>query len=161
MILKFVWNIRRIYRILFQGCLGGRVTGMDLIVTDKNGIEVKCLYYGYKKENLVSNSKTLQCGDVLTVSNQGKYIVGVGWFVLISVNEKIKDYMWVKKLEEAINSDKVMPIIDCMLDYFNLSFQLDKALESRNKQLFLSLSEKKKELSFLYDRISGKIPVGS
>jgi hypothetical protein len=134
---------------------------MDLIVTDKKGIEIKCLNYGYKKESLVCNSKTLQYGDVLTVSNQGKYIVGVGWFVLISVNEKIKDYMWVKKLEEAINSDKAMPIIDCMLDYFNLSFQLDKALESRNKQLFLSLSEKKKELSFLYDRISGKIPIRS
>jgi hypothetical protein len=134
---------------------------MDLIITDKNGIEVECLYYGYKKENLVSHSKTLQCGDVLTVSNEGKYIIGVGWFILISVNEKTKDYMRVRELEGAIDSGKAMPIIDCMLDYFNLSFQLDKALESRNKGLFLSLAEKKKELSFLYDRMSGNVPVGS
>jgi hypothetical protein len=134
---------------------------MDLIVTDKKGIDVECLSYGYKKENLVTKSKTLQCGDVLTFSNQGKYVVGVGWFILTSVNEEIKDYMWVSELEEATNSNKAMPIIDCMLDYFNLSFQLDKALESRDKQLFLSLSEKQKEISFLYDRISGKMPVGS
>ncbi|AZV41329.1 hypothetical protein BAOM_0697 [Peribacillus asahii] len=133
---------------------------MDLIVSSENGIKVECLEYGYKKENLVSHSKTLQCGDVLTVSNKGKYVVGVGWFVLISVNKKIKDYMWTKELEEAIHSNKTMPIIDCMLDYFNVSFQLDRALESRNKQLFLSLSEKKTKLSFLYNRISGKLPVG-
>ncbi|RID81831.1 hypothetical protein D1953_19780 [Peribacillus asahii] len=133
---------------------------MDLIVSSEKGIKVECLEYGYKKENLVSHSKTLQCGDVLTISNKGKYVVGVGWFVLISVNKKIKDYMWIKELEEAIHSNKAMPIIDCMLDYFNVSFQLDRALESRNKQSFLSLSEKKTKLSFLYDRISGKLPVG-
>ena len=43
---------------------------MDAIVAAKNGIEVQCLYYGYNKDNLVSNSKTLQHGDILTILNQ-------------------------------------------------------------------------------------------
>ena len=58
-----------------------------------------------------------------------------------------------------MNSNKLMSIIDTMLEYFNVSYQLDKALELRNKQLFLNLFEHKKESSFLYDRIAGKIPV--
>lgn len=135
---------------------------MDLIVAAKRGIEVECLSYGYKKENLVTKSKTLQCGDVLAFSNQGKYVIGVGWFILTSINEEErKEYLFVGELEEATTAKKAMAIVDCMLEYFNLSFQLDKALETRNKQLFLNLSKKQKEISFLYDRISGKMPVGS
>lgn len=132
---------------------------MDAIVAAKNGIEVQCLYYGYNKDNLVSNSKTLQHGDILTILNQKRYVVGVGWFILISINEKIKEFMSAKELEKAMNSNKLMSIIDTMLEYFNVSYQLDKALELRNKQLFLNLFEHKKESSFLYDRIAGKIPV--
>lgn len=134
---------------------------LDLIVRDKSGIVVQCLYYGYKRENMMSNSKTLHCGDVLTVSNQGKYVLGIGWFVLISVNGEITDYVRTAELEEAINSDKALPVIDLMLDYFILSFQLDKSLELRKKELFLSLSEKQKELSYLFLRISGGILAGS
>jgi hypothetical protein len=132
---------------------------MDAIISAKEGIEIQCLYYGYKKENIVSSLKTLQYGDILTVLNQKRYVVGVGWFVLISINEKTKDFMLVRELEEAMNSNKMISIIDTMLEYFNLSYQLDKALELRNKQLFLNLLENKKESSFLYDRISGKIAV--
>lgn len=110
---------------------------------------------------MVSNSKTLYYGDVLTVSNQGKYIIGIGWFVLICVNGQIKDYVRTAELEEAINSDRVLPVIDLMLDHFILSFQIDKALERRNKELFLSLLEKQKEASYLFKRISDKLPTGS
>ena len=136
-------------------------TKMDLIVAANKGIEVECLYYGYKKENLVSNVKTLQFGDVLTISNKGKYVVDVGWFVLITVNHSIKEYVSALDLEASISIENIMSPIDCMLEQFHISYQLDKALESRDKQKFIHFSEKKKELFFLYDRISSKEKVAS
>ncbi len=107
---------------------------------------------------MVSSSKTLYYGDILTVSNLGKYILGIGWFVLIKVNGQMKDYVRIVDLEKAIDSNKVQSVIDVMLDSFTLSIQIDNALELRNKEQFLSLSKKQNESSFLFKRISGKIP---
>nr|WP_295973549.1 IDEAL domain-containing protein [uncultured Bacillus sp.] len=132
---------------------------MDFIVAAKNGIDVECLYYGYKKDDMISKPLTLQFGDTLQIENQGKYIVGVGWFVLITINNKVKQYVCAEDLEEYIRTNDTVSPVDCMLDYFNLSYQLDKALENRDKAAFLSLTGKKSELSALYDIISGKIPV--
>lgn len=131
---------------------------MDLIVRDKNGIEVQCLYYGTKRDNMVSSSKTLYYGDILTVSNLGKYILGIGWFVLIIVNGQTKDFVRIVELENAIDTEKVQSVIDVMLDSFALSIQIDNALERRNEEQFLNLSKKQNESSFLIKRISGKLP---
>lgn len=134
---------------------------MDFIVAAKNGVEVACWYYGYKKEDLVSNKKTLQYGDKLKIENEGKYIIDVGWFVLITINGKAKEYMAAADLQEYIQENQVVSPLDCMLDYFALSYQLDKALENRDKDTFLSLSEKKKELSELYHIVTGNTIIHS
>jgi hypothetical protein len=134
---------------------------IDLIVADQFGIDIQCLYYGYKKENLVCNSVSLKQGDLLEITNQGRYIVGVGWFVLIRINNKIEEFMWVKELEEAIHVEKIMNSTDCLLQYFSVSYQLDQSLACRNKEKFLSLLGRKKELSFLYDQLCGKVLVES
>lgn len=129
---------------------------MDFIVAAKKEIEVECLYYGYKKEDLVSNKKTLYFGDRLTIENKGRYIVDVGWFVLITINNNVKEYMSASELEGYIHTNEVVSPIDCMLEYFNMSYQLDKALENRDKITFLKLSEQKKEVSAIYDMITEK-----
>lgn len=134
---------------------------VDLIVADPNGINIQCLYYGHKKENLVCNTVTLKHGECLSITNQGKYIIGVGWFVLIETNNNTKEFMYVKDLEEAIHVGKVMSYIDCMLEYFNVSYQLDQSLASWDKEKFLSVLERKNELSFLYDQLCGKVLVES
>jgi hypothetical protein len=122
---------------------------------------VQCLYYGYKRENVVSSSKILNYGDILTISNEGKYVLGIGWFVLIIINGEIKDYVRTVELEKAIDSNQAQSLIDLMLEFFILSHQVDKALEDRNKELFLSFSKNHKESSYLFERISGKIPAKS
>lgn len=134
---------------------------MDFIVAAKKEIEVECLYYGYKKEDIVTNKKTLSFGDRLTVENKGRYIVDVGWFVLITINNRGKEYMSASDLEEYIHANEVVSPIDCMLEYFNLSYQLDKALENRDKTTFLKLSERKKEVSAIYDMINEKTIIHS
>lgn len=40
---------------------------VDLIAADQKGINIQCLYYGYKKESLVCNSVFLKQGELLTI----------------------------------------------------------------------------------------------
>jgi hypothetical protein len=88
---------------------------LDLIVSEKSGIVVQCLYYGYKRENMVSRTKTLHYGDTFSVSNQGKYVFGIGWYVLIIINGESKECVRIIQQEEAINYNKDKFIIDLML----------------------------------------------
>ncbi|MEH7123941.1 hypothetical protein V7122_05425 [Bacillus sp. JJ1532] len=131
---------------------------MELIVKDKNGIIAECLYYGYKRENMVSGFFPLQYGDLLTISNHGKFVFGIGWFIFITINESKKEFLFMPDLEAAIHSKKLESCIDIMLDYSLSTFYLDKSLASRNKELFLTLSNKLKESSFLLHRITNKFP---
>ena len=134
---------------------------MELIITDKMGLVVQCLYYGYNQDNVVSKSKFLHYGDILSVTNEGKFVQGIGWFVLVIVNGESKEYVRTVELENAIDSNKAQAILDLMLDSFIVSYQLDKSLENRNKEHFLSLSKKQKESSYLFERIAGKVPATS
>lgn len=134
---------------------------MDIIINEKTGIPVRCLYYGTRQENMVCRSKILKYGDIITISNQGKYVLGIGWFIFISVNGQVKDFVRAADLEKALETDKALPVVDVVLDYFELSLQIDMALEHRNKELFLSLSNKQKETSYLFDKITGKLLPGS
>ena len=121
---------------------------------DKNGFTVQCLYYGSKRENMVCGSIDLHYGDILTISNQGKYVYGKGWFILVTINGTIKEFVFMPELEELINTNKVQTGIDVILDYSISSFYLDKSLVHRNKELFLSFTSKLKESTFLLHRIT-------
>jgi hypothetical protein len=134
---------------------------LELIINDKMGLVVQCLYYGYNLDNVVSSSKFLHYGDILSVTNEGKYVLGIGWFVLVIVNGESKEYVRTVDLENAVDTNKAQAILDLMLHSFIVSYQLDKALENRNKEHFLSLSKKQKESSYLFKRIAGKIPANS
>lgn len=112
----------------------------------KSGIKVKCLYYGSKLENMVSAIQVLNYGDKLLITDEGKYVFGIGWFIQIIVNEEEKNFVLVKELEEAIMSQNLQSIIDLLLEYTILSFQLDRALEFRQEELFLSILKKYQDM---------------
>ncbi|USK34069.1 hypothetical protein LIT25_01010 [Bacillus sp. F19] len=124
------------------------------VVTNKNGIKVQCLYYGNKQDNIVSGVETLKYGDILTVADYGKYVFGIGWYILIIVNEEINSFVPIKIPEEAINSNNIQLMIDLVTEHISLSYQLDKALEYKNKELFLCISNKHRHLQSLMEKIS-------
>lgn len=139
----------------------GEIKVDHLIVADQNGIQIQCLCHGYKKENLVCRSIYLKQGQLLTIKNRKKYIVDTGWFVLVQINHDHEEFMFAEKLEEAIHSGKIMNEVDCLLRLFSVSYELDRSLASRDKEQFLKLSAAKNELTFLYEQLCGKVPVGS
>lgn len=109
---------------------------------------------------MVSGFIHLQYGDIMTITNQGKFVYGTGWFILITIKDSIKDFVFMPELDEAINTNKLQTGIDVMLDHSISTFYLDKSLVHRNKELFLSLSTKLKESSFLLHRITNNFPSG-
>jgi aspartate carbamoyltransferase regulatory subunit len=128
------------------------------VVTNKNGIKVQCLYYGNHQDNAISGIQTLKYGDILTITDYGKYVFGIGWHILIIVNEKTNNFVPINILEDAINSNNIQLIIDLVTEHITLSYQLDKALECKNKELFLCISNKHRHLQNLMDKISFNTP---
>lgn len=127
---------------------------------DKEGLTLQCLYYGSKRENMVSGFIHLQYGDIITISNHGRFVFGTGWFIFIMINDSMREFALMRELEDAINTNRLQTGIDVMLDHSISIFYLDKSLVHRNKELFLSLSTKLKESSFLLHRITNNFPSG-
>lgn len=131
------------------------------IVADPNGVHVQCLRHGYKKENLVSHSLFLKHGDLLTIRNRKKYIVDVGWFVLVRINDLQEEFMPADELEKAMQNERILNEIDCFLKLCSVSYYVDQALACRNKEEFIQLSAARNELAQLYAQLSGSMLVGS
>lgn len=102
---------------------------------------------------MVSGFLQLHYGDLLSISDQGKFVFGMGWFIFITINQSKNEFVFMPDLELAIHSNKVQSCIDIMLDNSIITFYLDKSLAHRNKELFLSFSNKLKESSFLLNKI--------
>jgi hypothetical protein len=123
--------------------------GTYFIVSISEGLKVDCLYYGYKKENAIRKIQEIEQGDILEIMDQGKFIIGIGWYVLILINYKERVYVSIRELENAMETKEIQTLIDLELEYYYLSYQLDNALDSRNEKLFMMVSTKYKELVFL------------
>jgi len=129
----------------------------NLIVADEQGIQIQCYAHGYKKENLVCHSIVLKHGDLLTITNRKKYIVDVGWFVLVKINHHKEEFMFVQDLEESVGNGKMMDEIDCMLNLLSTSYYLDQALAHKNKEEFLKYSSIRNRISILFERLCEKV----
>lgn len=133
----------------------------NIIVADKKGVHIQCFTSGNKKENLICHSAFLNYGDILTITNRRKYIVNVGWFILIKINNNKEEYMLVKELDDAITNEKILDEIDFMLKLSSISYYLDQSLISKNKDEFIKYSTIRNELMSLYEQLNGKILIES
>jgi hypothetical protein len=122
------------------------------IVSIPEGLKLDCLYYGYKKESAIRNIQEIKQGDIFEVMDQGKFITGIGWYVLILINSQDWEYVSIRDLENAMESKGIQTLIDLELEYYYLCYQLDNALDSRNRNLFMRISKKYKELVSLKEK---------
>ncbi|WP_077213074.1 hypothetical protein [Bacillus dakarensis] len=120
--------------------------GSYFMVTDSDGIRVECIHYGYKKENAIRSIQKLKKGDIVKVRNQGKFICGIGWYILIVINNKEKMFVYIKNLENAMESNQLQSLLDLELEKYYLGFLVDNALDTRNRDLFMKVSHKYREI---------------
>ncbi|MED3763594.1 hypothetical protein [Ureibacillus terrenus] len=129
----------------------------NFIVADNRGIEFQCFCQGYKKENLVLHPVFLEQGDLLTITNRKKYIVDVGWFILVKINDSQEEFLPVDELEEAMTNEALLDEIGCMLKMLSISYYLDQALAIRNKKEFIKYSSIRNKFATLYERLCEKV----
>lgn len=119
------------------------------LVTTTEGFQLECLFYGNKKENVIKRLRDINQGDFVELTNWGKYINGIGWYIYIILNKRERLFVFYKNLEQAIETGVMKSLVDLQLEYSILCYQVDKALETRNRKLFLYASKKYNELFIL------------
>ncbi|SDZ30825.1 IDEAL domain-containing protein [Evansella caseinilytica] len=115
---------------------------------------LECLYYGNSKENAVRSFQEMRQGDLLEVMDQGKYIIGIGWYVMITINSKETVYISIQQLEKAIQEKKIYTLIELELEYCCLKYQIDQALDCKNKELFMKAAKEYKKFLSLKEKSS-------
>lgn len=127
--------------------------GTYFIVSHHAGIELSCLYYGNRKERAVRNIEKTKQGDILEIMDEGRFLVGGGWYILVNINNQYGVFASIKELEEAMESGKMQPLLDLELEYFYLKYQVDQALETKNKSLFMKVTEEYKDFLLLKEKV--------
>jgi hypothetical protein len=104
-----------------------------------------CLHWGHDREDMIKSEYHFQLKDQLRILNHCKYIHEVGWFVLVNINHTKKEFIYLKQLEEAINSEMLRRTVDVMLEFSITSFYVDQSLLEGNKDSFMLHASKLKE----------------
>lgn len=133
--------------------------GSYFMVTASEGLRVECVHYGSKKENAVQTVEKIKKGDIVKVKNQGRFICGIGWYILILVNNKVKMFASFKDLENAMETNQIQSLLDLELEQYCLGFLVDSALDTRNKDLFMKVSQKYKDLVLLLKEYKVAFPL--
>jgi hypothetical protein len=105
-----------------------------------------CLHWGHDREDMIKSVYHFQLKDQIRMLNHCKYIHDVGWFVLVSINQNKKEFIYLKHLEEAISSNTVRRTVDVMIEFSIASFYVDQSLRERNRDRFMQHALKLKEL---------------
>jgi hypothetical protein len=77
----------------------------------------------------------LHKGDIITVTEERKYVDSLGWLFLVM----IKDYsffMFVDEIEEFISSKKITSLLDMELRMNYLEYKVNESLDGLNKEQF-------------------------
>lgn len=116
------------------------------IVTQSEGIVMDCLHWGHDRGDMIKSEYHFKLKDQLRILNHCKYIHDVGWFVLVNINQTKQEFIFLKHLEAAINSEVLRRTVDVMLDFSIASFYVDQSLRERNRDSFMLHTTKLNEL---------------
>jgi len=79
-------------------------------------------------------------GDVWTITNNRKYVDGLGWYCLIDINNEFQFFIYVDDIQELHVKGSICSIWDLDLKINHLNFKINEALDTHDREVFLSLS---------------------
>lgn len=79
-------------------------------------------------------------GDIWTITNNRKYVDGLGWYCLIDINNEFQFFIYVDDIQELHAKGSIYSIWDLDLKINYLNFKINKALDTHDREAFLSLS---------------------
>ncbi|MDG5789089.1 hypothetical protein QA612_16655 [Evansella sp. AB-P1] len=123
--------------------------GNYFIVSNTEGLNLLCIYYGNKKSNVIRNKEKISQGDILEILDEGKFILGLGWYVLVIINNEQSVFASISELEKGMEKKELQSLIDLELEHNYLKYQVERALILKNKELFKNVINQYKDFHFL------------
>ncbi|TRZ38048.1 hypothetical protein CEQ21_21790 [Niallia circulans] len=77
----------------------------------------------------------LHKGDIITVTEEKKYVDSLGWLMLVMIND-YSVYMFVQELEDFIDEEKIVSVLDMELKRNYLQFKVNESLDTLDKEGF-------------------------
>ncbi|MGP7815657.1 hypothetical protein [Niallia sp. 01092] len=77
----------------------------------------------------------LHKGDIITVTDEQKYVDTLGWLVLVLIKDH-RIYMYSQELEEFVKEEKIYSVMDLELRINYLQFKVNETLDSMDKNNF-------------------------
>ncbi|WP_449598701.1 hypothetical protein [Niallia sp. Marseille-Q9988] len=77
----------------------------------------------------------LHKGDIITVTEEKKYVDSLGWLLLVMIND-YSFFMFVDEIEEFIANKKITSLLDLELRMNYLDYKVNESLDVLNKEKF-------------------------
>jgi hypothetical protein len=87
----------------------------------------------------------LHKGDIITVTEERKYVDSLGWLLLVMIND-YSFFMFVDELEEFIATKKMTSLLDMELRMNYLEYKVNESLDGLNKEQFELFASELNEL---------------
>lgn len=123
------------------------------IVTALDGIEIECLYYGYKKDHVITENSHLFCGSLLKLTNYCRRVIGIGWYIQILLNQSNSMYVSLNDFEKFINCNKICSIVDFEIELSMANYFVNQALDNGDKEKFHQAAGQLKKLLTIQNKV--------
>ncbi|WP_129730994.1 IDEAL domain-containing protein [Ectobacillus funiculus] len=94
-------------------------------------------------------------GDILTIEEERRYVDGMGWYVLITINDEYNMFMFLEDIEHLRMKGTICAISDLDLRINYLRFKVNEALDTRDKEAFLIFSSELGKVMNLREGLMG------
>ncbi|MFT8322827.1 MAG: hypothetical protein ABF649_18305 [Bacillus sp. (in: firmicutes)] len=98
-------------------------------------------------------SINLHKGDMITVTEEKKYIDSLGWLVLVLIND-YQVYMYIQELEDFVAERKIYSVMDLDLKINYLQFKVNETLDSLDKNNFSVFAKELVQLREIQDSVA-------
>ncbi|KGP72747.1 hypothetical protein [Pontibacillus yanchengensis] len=75
-------------------------------------------------------------GDQLSLTEERRYVKGIGWCIKVFLNGEDSINLAIKELESLYQQEYIRSLMDVQLDLNYCQFKVDKALDDKDKETF-------------------------
>lgn len=98
-------------------------------------------------EAIHANVLTINKGDIIEVTNDYKFTMENGWYVLVKFTSQRIFYIGFEDLEYHFMKERLLNKLDIDLSINYLQFKINQSLEAGDKERFIHFTNDLKELS--------------
>lgn len=95
----------------------------------------------------------LHKGDIITVTEERKYVDSLGWLLLVMVND-YSFFMFIDEIEEFIANKKITSLMDMELRMNYLEYKVNESLDGLNKEQFELFAKELNDLKFIQNELA-------